>query len=86
MPKPKLEVRSTETDEVFPLEIFTEELIALGDGMEKLLNTRLTDKALYLLIQHAMPSTKRLNVKEIEGVMDACKSLRATYIKKAKIS
>lgn len=71
-------------DKEVPTEVLADAIIAISEGVKKLRAGRLTDKALYLLIQHAAPSVgnKPLSQKEIKAVLEGAESLARTFIKK----
>lgn len=72
-----------------PIEIIVEAITSISQGLKKLRNTRLNDKALMLLIQHSAPmvgtySNKRIGINDIKAVFEGIESLEETYLKKKK--
>lgn len=85
MPKsPNIVITTEPGAEPIPTEIFIEELIALSEAMNKLTSSRLSDKAILLLIQNNMAANTRLSMGDIQRVLIAARTLSATYIKKDK--
>ena len=84
----KTTVRVVQKDDAkpMPVEIIAESIKAISEGIKKLRNSPLNDKALMLLIQHAAPYAGRYNQKigltEIRAVLEGIESLEATYLKK----
>lgn len=74
-------------DEV-PTEILADSIVAIAAGMKKLRSGRLNDRALFLLIQDAAPTTggkyarSPLSIKNIRAVFDGIESLEQTFLKK----
>lgn len=62
------------------IECLTSEIKAISEGVRALRAGRLNDKALLLLIEHAM-ATPRPGKKAIQRVLDALGNLEATYLK-----
>lgn len=83
----KVAVKQTPEKEV-PTEVLTESIVAISSGLKKLRSGRLTDRALYLLVQDAAPSVggkygnSKLSMKEIRAVFDGVESLERTFLKK----
>lgn len=63
-----------------PVDVLAESIVAIADGVKKLRASRLNDKALYLLIQHA--SDGKPPVATIRAVMDGMASLEGVYLKR----
>lgn len=81
-----LKVKQNPEKEV-PLDVMAESIVAISNGIRKITSTRINDKALHLLIQHAAPSvgtypTKRISVQQIKAVLQGIESLERTYLKK----
>lgn len=68
-------------DEV-PTEVIATALVAISDGITKLRSGALNEKAIVLLIQHAIPGEGRPNGKQIKAVLDAIEGLKHAYLKK----
>lgn len=68
-------------DEV-PTEIIADALVRIADGVTRLRSSRLNDKALLLLIQHACPAADRPSIGTIRTVLSAVENLKAEYLKK----
>lgn len=65
-----------------PPEIIATSIEAIAKGTRKLMTGRLTNKAVYLLIQHACPARDRPSIAQIRMVFEAAESLERTYLKK----
>ena len=76
----KLKVRPAETDPL-PTEVLEREIVAMAEGVRRLRESRLSDKALLLLIQHATPSHNRVTQGQIQAVLDAVQNLDRIYLK-----
>ncbi len=68
-------------------EVLATEIVAISAGIKKLRAGRLTDRALFLLIQHAAPTVGKYNaskvgIAEIKAVLEGMESLEATFLKK----
>ena len=66
-------------------------IVAIDAGIKALRATRLNEKALEILIQHASPSITvngrqegRVSIREVRAVLSGLDSLRSTYLKKEK--
>lgn len=83
----KIEVKQQPEKEV-PTEVLASSIAAIAEGMRKLRAGRLTDKALFLLIQHAAPNVggrggfSPVSIKEIKAVFEGIDALEATFLKK----
>lgn len=66
------------------VEVIASAIISISQGVKALRASRLNDRALLLLIQHAAPmvGNKPLSQKEVRAVLDGIESLEATYIRK----
>lgn len=69
-------------------DVMAESIVSISQGVRALRSkSRLNDKALLLLIQHASPATgnppTRPTQKDIKAVLDGIESLERTYLKKA---
>ena len=83
-------VKVVQKDELkpMPVEVIAESIKAIAEGIRKVRNGPLNDKALLLLIQHAAPNTggrynqSKIGLTEIRAVIEGIESLEATYLKK----
>jgi hypothetical protein len=78
--KKALRVKPADVDPL-PTEVLEGEIVALAEGVRKLREGRLNDKALLLLIQHATPSHNRVTQGQIQSVLDAISNLDRIYLK-----
>jgi hypothetical protein len=80
----KINVIQNKEGEQVSVDIMAESIKAISDGVKKLRSTRLNDKALYLLIQHAAPTINhsKIGMTEIRAVIEGIESLERTYLKK----
>lgn len=72
-------------EKTMPVEVIAEHVKAISQGITKLRQGPLNDKALTLLIQHAAPCDSRgtrINLTTIRDVLDGIESLEKTYLKK----
>lgn len=85
MSKPKtIKVVQEEGNEV-AVEVIATHIVAIAEGIERLRAGRLTDRALFLLIQAAAPNYRKpLSLKEIKSVFDGIAALKTEFIKKPK--
>lgn len=71
-----------------PTEVLATSIEAISKGIAKLRETRLNDKALVLLIQHACPNVgypaRHPSTKEVRAVLEGIESLEKTYLKPKK--
>jgi hypothetical protein len=83
MAEKKIKIVQEEGNEV-PVEIIAKHIISISEGIKKLLNGPLNEKALLLLIQNAAPSTSygKIGITEIRSVIEGISSLEKTYIRK----
>ena len=78
-----------QTEKEVPTEVLADSVIAISDGIKKLRNGRLTDRALLLLIQDAAPSNrmgKPISQREIKAVLEGIESLERLYVKKKPVA
>lgn len=68
-------------DEV-PQEVIADALVAISDGIKRLRAGTLNDKALVLLIRHAIPAKDRVSEAQIRAVLDGAEALKSTYLKR----
>lgn len=80
----KVNVLKDEEGKEIAVEIMSEAILSISQGIKKLRSSRLNDKALYLLIQHAAPtiSYQKVGMFEIKAVIEGIESLEKTYLKK----
>lgn len=75
-------------DELIPTEILAESIVAISEGIRKLRQGRLNDRALFLLIQAAAPnvggkySHLPISIKEIKAVFEGIDALESMFLKK----
>lgn len=69
-------------DEIKPIptEVLAENILAIAQGVRRLRAGPLNDRALFLLIQHAAPTS--LSLSNIKSVFEGIDLLEKTYIKK----
>ena len=63
------------------VELLAENIIEVSRAAKRLLNSRLTDRAIVLLIQDCCD--RRVGLDTIQAVLRSASTLEATYIKKA---
>jgi hypothetical protein len=91
MTKPKAApviVKQPEIDPV-PLEVLAESIVAISAGVKALRATRITDKALYMLIAHAAPKLSPgkygtkvpPTVRQVRAVLEGIENLEREYLK-----
>lgn len=76
-------------EKVVATEVLADSIAQIAQGIRALRKGRLTDHALYLLIQHAAPTNKsgpsygqRLPIKDIKAVFAGIDALEVAYLKK----
>lgn len=77
-------VKQIEGKEI-PVEILATSIRDIAQGIRALRKSPLNDKALVLLIQHAIPTRgggRPVSQKEIKAVFEAIDKLETTYLKK----
>lgn len=80
-PKPKIKiVQSPPPFEQVPTEILADAIVSMSEGIAKLRSGKLTDRALFLLIQNAAPT--KLSLENIKSVLNAIEDLRTCFIRK----
>jgi hypothetical protein len=62
-----------------PTEVLASAIVAIADGVKKLRGGRLSDRALFLLIQDACP--ERIGLDKIRMVFDAVGDLRKKFVR-----
>lgn len=73
-------------ENIIPVNVLAEEIVAISQGIKKLRAGRLNDEALLLLIQNAAPrqghrNTKPIPRKVVLDVLKGIEDLEATYLK-----
>lgn len=79
-------VKNSETDPL-PTEVIAQSIKAVADGVRKIRSSGLTDRGLFVLIQHAAPpfsNGRRLSLAEVSTVFDGIEALERTYLKPKK--
>lgn len=86
--KPKIEVIVKQTEEApVSMEIMAESIVAISNAAKKMRSSKLTDKALFILIQNACPAVgfsykkAKPGIAEIRGVFEGIANLEKEYIK-----
>lgn len=80
--------QSLAKEDEIPTEVLADSIVAIAAGMKKLRSGRLSDRALFLLIQDASPNLggkygrSPLPVKTIKAVFDGIESLERSFLKK----
>ena len=77
-------IKQDATDPI-AVEVLATEIVAIAQGIKKLRSSRLNDRALHLLIQHAAPTGPRyekITVGQIKQVLAGIEALEAAYLKK----
>lgn len=72
-------------DKPEPIEVMEKSIVSISEGIKKLRTSRLNDKALFLLIQHACPRNgyyKMIRIIDIKNVIEGIESLEKIYLKK----
>jgi len=75
-----------DADKVTPIEVMEQSILSISNGINKLINGPLNERALVLLIQHASPKPKGFRAKPISGkevraVLQGIKQLSKEYLK-----
>lgn len=70
-----------EPEKEVPTEVLAASIVAIAKSLKDLRSTRLNDKALHLLIHHAVPSSSRPSMREIQNVIYGISVLETTYLK-----
>jgi hypothetical protein len=81
--KRRLVIKQPEApSEEIAVSIIAEAIVAIADGITNLRNGPLNDKALLLLIQHAIPTRHRPTTQQISAVLEGIQDLKRQYIKR----
>lgn len=78
----------SEKEKEVPTEVLADSIVAIAAGMKKLRSGRLSDRALFLLIQDASPNRggkyaqSPIPVKTIRAVFEGIESLERSFLKK----
>jgi hypothetical protein len=75
----KVSIVKDKTDEI-PVEIMERAIVNISEGMQRLTGSRLTKRAIVLLVQDSVGSAA-VTKKQVEWVLDAAASLGKTYLK-----
>lgn len=85
---PKVNVKN-DAEKPVPVEVLAESIVAISQGVKKLLAGPIKEETLLLLIQDAAPRVKGplgrsdgVTKKEIKAVLDGIVSLEATHLKR----
>ena len=65
-----------------PIEVMADAVVAISESIKKMRAGPLNERALLLLIQHAIPMSGRPTAKQIKAVLDAAESLKTLYLKR----
>lgn len=79
------EVKVVQGEEPMPVEILAEHIKAISEGVKKLVNGPLNEKAIVLLIQNAAPSLQhgqKISATEVRAVLAGLESLERTYLRR----
>lgn len=80
-------IKVTQPDEV-PIEIMAKAIVGISDGIKRLIDGPLNEKALILLIQNCSPMVggkygkQKIGTAEIKGVLEGISRLKEAYLKK----
>ena len=79
-------VLKQDTEKPVPVEVLAESIKAISQGVRKLREGPLNDRALFLLIQHAAPKLnyQAPSVAVIRSVLDGIDALEVEYLRKKK--
>lgn len=83
-------VRVKQTDQPVDTEVLAEAIVAIAAGMRKLMQTRLSERTLCMLIADATPRIGRTNppryvsAKEVKAVLQGLADLEKVHLKKVK--
>jgi hypothetical protein len=76
-----------------PTEVLADAIVAISEGVRRLRAGRLTDHALFLLVQHAAPTSrkrgsygKRIPLGTIKLVFEAIEHLETQFVKRKPVS
>jgi hypothetical protein len=72
-----------EPEKEVPVEVLATAITEIAQGIRKLRNGRMNDRALFLLVQHSSPGPK-MSLAEIKSVFDGIDALERTYIQKRR--
>lgn len=67
-----------------PTEVLADSIVAISQGMKKLLGTRLSDRALHLLIQDSCSNQGRISLDDISLVLRSARDLELNALKPIK--
>lgn len=81
---PKKVVISQDDKEPVEVQIIAKAILSMSEGISKLTNGPLTNRALVLLIAHASPrysNGQAVSVTEVRAVLDGISNLKKVYLK-----
>ena len=67
-----------------PTEIIAKAIIQVSEGIEIMNKSRLTRRAIALLIKDSLPSSAKLGLNDINLILNSAAELKDVYIKKPK--
>lgn len=82
----KIAIKQDPEKEV-PMEVLADAVVAITEGVKKLLSSRVTDRTLYMLIADAAPQYGKypkssVGVREVKAVLEGITQLEARHLKK----
>lgn len=75
----KITIKKDPENEI-PVEIFEQAIVDISTGFSKFENSRLTKRAIILLVQDAAGS-QRVSRQQVQDVLEAAAALAKTYLK-----
>lgn len=69
-----------------PTEVLADSIVTVSQGMKKLMGTRLTDRALFLLIQDSLGGRGKISLEQIGLVLRAARDLKLNALKPEKVT
>ncbi len=77
-------VKQRENAPPIPTEVIADEIRAISQGIKKLRDGRLSERALIVLITHATPTVgyAKVSGKTVKAVLEGMESLERVYLKK----
>jgi hypothetical protein len=78
-------IKITQTEEVpMPVVVIAGHVAEISKGIKKLQSGPMNDRALFLLIQHAIPAQRggAVSIRTIKAVIQGINDLERTYLKK----
>ena len=80
MAAPNVKVKQPLNREIIPTEVLADSIVEIAGAMKKLKDSRLTERAVHVLIKDACPS--HIGMTEVKAVLKALNELESLYIKK----